>query len=63
VVELSGFGMTADAPVLATVDWAALALTVAAVLAIFWLRIGMVRTLAGCALSGLLLHLAGVVQY
>jgi chromate transporter len=60
VVVLRGFGMTADAPVLATVDWAALALTVGAVLAIFRFRAGMVGTLAGCAVGGLLLHLAGV---
>jgi chromate transporter len=61
VVELRGFGMSADAPILATVDWMALGLTVAALLAIFRLRIGMIPTLAGCALGGLLLHLAGTL--
>jgi chromate transporter len=48
-----------EMPVLASVNvWAAL-LTIAAITAVFRFKIGMIPVLAGCALAGLLLHLAG----
>jgi chromate transporter len=48
-----------DAPVLASVDWRALVLAIAAMIAMFRLHIGMVPTLAGCAIGGLLLSAFG----
>jgi chromate transporter len=48
-----------DVPVLGSVNLWALLLTVTAVVAVFRLKIGMIPVLAGCALAGLLLHLAG----
>ena len=57
-----GYGLSFDAPVLASVDWWALGLTVAAAIAIFRLKLGMIMTLAGCAGAGALLHLAGALR-
>jgi chromate transporter len=62
VVEVNAFGMTLDVPVWRTVNIASLVLTVAAVLAIFRFRIGMIPTLAACAGIGVLLHLAFGIQ-
>jgi chromate transporter len=50
-----------DLPVLASVDWAALALSVLALYAVFRLKLGMVQVLAGAALAGLALYLIGWV--
>jgi chromate transporter len=58
VVEVGAFGMTLDVPVLRTVNVASLVLTVAAVLAVFRFKVGMIPTLAACAGLGVLLHLA-----
>jgi len=55
------FGLSFDAPVLISVDPWALALSVAAATAIFCFNVGMLQTLAACALAGLLLHLIGVI--
>jgi chromate transporter len=49
----AGYGMQLEIPDLASVDVAAAILTVAAILAIFRLRVPMLATLAGCALAGL----------
>jgi chromate transporter len=62
VVEVSAFGMTLDVPVWRTVNIASLVLTVAAVLAIFRFKIGMIPTLAASAGIGVLLHLAFGIQ-
>ncbi|MBV8850289.1 MAG: chromate efflux transporter [Methylobacteriaceae bacterium] len=48
-------------PVLASVNVSALLLTIAAIIAVFRLKIGMIPVLAGCALLGVLLHLVGAV--
>jgi chromate transporter len=48
-----------DMPVLASVNVWSLLLTLAAVVAVFRLKLGMIPVLAGSALAGLLLHLAG----
>jgi chromate transporter len=56
VVE--GFGMSLDIPVLRTIDPAALALTLAAIVAVFHLRIGMIPVLAACSAAGVLYFLA-----
>jgi len=41
-----------EAPVLASINWPALALTIAAIVAIFRFRLGPLPVLAGCALAG-----------
>ncbi|HHZ10561.1 MAG TPA: chromate efflux transporter [Rhizobiales bacterium] len=57
-VVMSDFlGMTLDLPVLASVDWAALALTAAAALAVFRFTLSPGWVLAGAALAGLLYRL------
>jgi len=50
-----------EMPVLASVNLWALLLTLAAIIAVFRLKIGMIPVLAGCAVAGVLLHLAGLV--
>ncbi|MGQ0587924.1 MAG: chromate transporter, partial [Sphingosinicella sp.] len=42
-----------EAPILASVNWPALALTAAAALAIFRFRLGSLPVLLGCALAGI----------
>jgi len=55
------FPLTFDAPRLSSVNPWALALSVAAIIAIFRLKIGMIPTLMGCSGAGLLLFLAGAL--
>ena len=61
VYPVRGFGLSFDAPVFSSVDPWALALSIAALVAIFWLRAGMMRTLAACSVAGTILYLAGVI--
>ena len=56
------FGMHLDVPVLHTLDPAAAALTLAALVAVFWLRLGLLTVLAGSAGAGICLYLLGVVN-
>jgi chromate transporter len=60
VVPVRTAGLNFDAPVLASVDPWALALSVAAILAILRFKTGMIATLAGSTAAGLILHLAGL---
>ena len=48
-------------PILSTVDPWAVLLSIAAIIAIFRFKVGMIPTLAACWAAGLLLYLAGVV--
>jgi chromate transporter len=61
VREIKGFGMSLDVPVLLTVDPAALVLTLAAIVAVFFLKIGMIPVLAGCSTAGVLYFLVARV--
>jgi chromate transporter len=61
VVPVEGYGFSFDAPVLASVHPWALALAVAAAIAIFWLRAGMLTTLAATSIAGIALYLAGLI--
>jgi chromate transporter len=54
-------GLSFDAPVPASLDPWALALSAAAILAIFRFRAGMIPILLGCAATGVVLHWAGAV--
>jgi chromate transporter len=56
-----GFGMSFDAPVLASVDVWGLLLALAAVIAMFWFKAGIIKTLAACSAAGLVLHLLGAI--
>src|SRR3954470_6151378 len=59
VRPLHAFGVGFDAPVLASINvWATL-LSVAAVIAMFRFKAGMLQTLAACSLAGVALYLAG----
>lgn len=59
--EVRGYGLSFDAPVLASVNPWALALSVAAAIAIFRFKAGMLQTLAACSAAGIALYLAGVL--
>ncbi len=60
VARIDVAGLRLQIPVVASLDAAALALTVAAALLIFRFKAGALKTLAACALAGMALHLAGV---
>src|SRR6266851_483455 len=61
VWPVRGFGLAFEAPVLASVNAWALALSVAAAVAIFRLKLGMIPTLAGCCAAGIALYLVGAI--
>jgi chromate transporter len=52
--EVRGFAMTIDLPVLSSVNVPSLILTLAAAIAVFRFKVGMLTVLAGCSLIGLL---------
>jgi chromate transporter len=54
--QIRPFGLL-NLPVLASVNWAALAIAIAALVAIFRFRIGIITVLAGSCLAGVALHL------
>ena len=58
---MQGFGFSFDIPILSTVDPWAVLLSIAAMIAIFRFKVGMIPTLAACSAAGLLLYLAGAV--
>jgi chromate transporter len=60
--RVKGFGLSFDAPVIASVNTWALALSVAAAIAIFRFKAGMIWTLLASSIAGVLLHLAGVIS-
>jgi chromate transporter len=57
VVEMHGYGFSVGVPVLASINWPALALSAAAMVAIFRFRIGMIPTFAACSAAGVLYYL------
>jgi chromate transporter len=54
-------GMTLQLPLLSTLNLPALVLSIAAVVALFRFKVGMIATLLGCSVAGVLMHLAGWV--
>jgi chromate transporter len=62
VAPVHGYGFAFDRPVLTSVDPRALALSVAAIVAIFRFNVGMITTLLACSAIGIVLHLAGVLS-
>ena len=59
-VRVERFGLAFDAPVFSSVNIAALVLSLAAAVAIFRFKAGMILTLAACSAAGIALYLAGV---
>ena len=62
VRPLRAYGIGFDAPVLASIDPWAFALSLAAAVAIFRFKIGMIPVLAACSAAGLLLYVVGFVR-
>jgi chromate transporter len=62
VTPVRGYGLEFDMPVLASVDPWALALSVAAIIAIFRFKVGMITTLLACSAVGIILHLVGLLS-
>jgi len=60
-VPVGGYGIGFDMPVLASVNPWALALSLAAIIAIFRFKTGTIQTLAACSAAGVVLYLAGLV--
>jgi chromate transporter len=60
--HVRGFGFSFDAPVAASIDPWAVALSVAAMIAIFRFKAGMIQTLLACSAAGILLYFVGVIQ-
>src|SRR5713226_221763 len=61
VTAVHGYGLSFDMPVLTSVDLWALGLSVAAIIAIFRFKVGMITTLLACSAVGIILHFAGVI--
>jgi chromate transporter len=61
VTPVRSFGLSFDAPLLSSVDVAALVLAVAAATAIFRFNMGMLAVLAGSCAAGLALRLVGAI--
>jgi chromate transporter len=61
VMPVDGYGLRFDMPVPQSVNVWALALSVAAIIAIFRFKVGMITTLLACSAVGIALHLAGLL--
>jgi chromate transporter len=59
VDERHAFGMLLHVPVLSTLSVASLVLSVAAMLALFRFKVGMIPTLIGCSMAGMAIYVAG----
>jgi len=59
--RVRSLGFSFDVPVLNSLDPWALALSLAAVVAIFRFKAGMIPTLLACSAAGMLLHVAGLI--
>ena len=62
VQPVRGYGFNFDLPVFASLDPWAFALSLAAAVAIFRFKIGMIPVLAGCSLAGIALHMIGILS-
>ena len=61
VRQYQGWGMSVQLPVFKTINLAALVLAIGAVIAMLRFRVGLITTLLGCCVAGILLHFAGWV--
>jgi chromate transporter len=62
VVQFTGFGMRMDVPVLESIVPSAAMLTLAALIAVFFLRVGIFTVLAGSAAIGIALYGLGIMS-
>src|SRR5437588_1718432 len=62
VRPVDGYGLRFDMPLPQSVNVWALALSVAAIIAIFRFKVGMITTLLVCSAAGIVLHLAGLIS-
>jgi chromate transporter len=62
VTPVHGYGFNFDMPVFSSADPWALALSVAAMIAIFRFKVGMITTLIACSAIGIILHFAGLLS-
>jgi chromate transporter len=62
VTPVHAYGLSFDMPMLASVNLWALALSIAAIIAIFRFKVGMIPTLVACSAVGVVLHLAGALS-
>ena len=60
VRQVRSYGFDFDMPVLASVDPWAMLLAIAAAIAVFGFKVGMIPVLAACSLAGVALHAAGL---
>ena len=60
-MPVRGLLLSFDTPVLGSIDVWALLLSLAAALAIFRFKVGMIPTLAACCAAGIALYLAGAI--
>ena len=61
-VPVHGFGFAFDAPKLTSVDPWALVLSIAAAVAIFRFKVGMITTLGACCVAGMILFFLGAIS-
>jgi len=61
-VPVRSFGLAFDAPKIASVDPWALVLSIAAAVAIFRFKLGMITTLGGCCAAGMILFFLGAIS-
>ncbi|EAQ24706.1 chromate efflux transporter [Roseovarius sp. 217] len=61
VARIETWPLSLELPVLASIDWAAAAMSLLTLVAVFRLQLGMVTVLGGAATVGLVLHLIGLV--
>ena len=61
-VPVHGFGLAFDAPKLTSVDPWALLLSIAAAVAIFRFKVGMITTLGACCAAGMILFFLGAIS-
>ena len=62
VRQVQGYGLDFEAPVLTSVDPWALLLSVAAIIAMFRFKVGMISTLVACSAAGVSLYLMGALS-
>ena len=59
LIPVHTLGLLFQAPDVASVQPWAIVLSIAAMVAVFRFKAGLLRTLAGCSLAGIVLHVAG----
>jgi chromate transporter len=58
---VTDLGLQMEVPVLSSIDLVAAILTIAALIAVFRLKLGVIAVIGGAAAAGVLLHLAGII--